>query len=218
MKADEIEIALNEINKENIKPFDSIARLVAKSYVSSGYQGAPFWRWLLGRRGTSYFWITPDGKRYLQAEQVAADYSDECQTGDGGTAEDLQMVKDFLQQLGYNLTTYGVAVSLLSLTSGYSHCETASHLAVLTLALDVQEAGDDAGKLIALLSHGHFMLDVLKEFNNENLMREEIWKNDSQAIFHISMINENQKNFVQKILISQLYSRNRLANLLAEYT
>ncbi len=213
LKVDEIQIALNTEYSETI---DSIARLVANSYIKSGRQHPSFWRWLMGERGISYFWITESGRAYLQAAQIPAASSDKIQTSGCASPEDVEKVKNFLQRLGYKITTHGVAVASMRLASGYSHCETASHLAVLTLARDAREAGDDAVKLMALIPPASAMLELLSEFKSANLIREEIFQNHGQAILSISIPNENQLDFIHKILSSSSDSRIRVANSYSE--
>jgi hypothetical protein len=45
--------------------------------------------------------------------------------------------------MGYDLTAYGTAVAVLEVQSGYSVVETASHIALTTMALDIKSAEQD---------------------------------------------------------------------------
>lgn len=109
------------------------------------------------------------------------------ETGLKSTPDDLAKVEAFAEYLAYDLTRYGMGIALLSLESGYSHLETASHLALLTLALDAKEAGTDIVRLMFLVPHARSMIDVLKEYqqHHPSLMREALFKNDATAMLKV---------------------------------
>jgi hypothetical protein len=46
------------------------------------------------------------------------------------------------------------------------------------------------------------LLDLLKKYKDENKMREDVWKNNSKAIFKIFYLDENTKSWIEKILTS----------------
>jgi hypothetical protein len=51
-------------------------------------------------------------------------------------------------------------------------------------------------------SHVRALLDLLKKYKDENKMREDVWKNNSKAIFKIFYLDENTKSWIEKILTS----------------
>ena len=65
--------------------------------------------------------------------------------------------------IGYTLTPYGAGVALLGCESGYNEVETASHIALTTMARDLKEAGSDISKLLAFVPHARASLELLKE-------------------------------------------------------
>jgi len=51
-------------------------------------------------------------------------------------------------------------------------------------------------------SHVRALLDLLKKYKDENKMSEDVWKNNSKAIFKIFYLDENTKSWIEKILTS----------------
>lgn len=96
----------------------------------------------------------------------------------------LKRVQELVMQLGNDLTHYGSGVALLSLESGYSVAETASHISVATFARNVKRAANEADldATMMLLKIGMATLEILKELKDDGLIRPEIWANDAQAI------------------------------------
>jgi hypothetical protein len=78
----------------------------------------------------------------------------------------LQEVVKHLRVMGYDLTPYGMAVAMASVSSDYNEVEVASHIAHVTLARDVREAGADILKLTGYVPHGMALLEVLKEYKD----------------------------------------------------
>ena len=81
-------------------------------------------------------------------------------------ADALAGVVKHLRVMGYDPTPYAMGVALLSLQSGYKVVEVASHIAHVTLALDVREAGNDINKLNRYFLHGMALLEKLKEYKD----------------------------------------------------
>lgn len=202
----EIQVALNV-------PFgeisDSIAHLVANNYIDSGRQNPTFWGKIKGEPETAYFWLTPEGEKFLQTEQSHP--SEPTSDGLKSTSGDLTRVEDSLKQLGYDITPYGVGVALLSLESGYNNVETASHLALATLARDAKEAGHDIVKLIALVPHARAMVDILSKCKEAGLMREELFKNDARAMLKVVIVDKDQPVWIERVLSDQIVSQDRVA-------
>jgi hypothetical protein len=126
-------------------------------------------------------------------------------------------VSEHLKIMGYDLTPYGAGVALLEVQSGYSSVETASHIALTTLALDVKRAGNDFPKMLALYTHGMALLEVLKGYRDQKLMRESMWENDSQAVYHVANIDAQQLSWIEKILSDPVAGNERLANSRIKY-
>lgn len=116
-----------------------------------------------------------------------------------------------LRQMGYDLLPYGFAVAQLELESGYNAVETASHIAHTTIALDVKEAGEDIMELMAFVPHGMALLEVLKKHKDKGQMNPTQWANDAQAVFQVIQVDENQIEWIDKILSDPIAGKERLA-------
>jgi hypothetical protein len=123
-----------------------------------------------------------------------------------------------LDAMGYRLTPYGAAVALLGVESGYNEVETASHIALTTMARDIKEAGTNILKLISFVPHGQAILELLKEYNDRGMMHPTQWQNDSNAFFRIAMVDEHQEEWLDKILSDPIAGKERLANRRIKYT
>ena len=113
--------------------------------------------------------------------------------------------------MGYDLTPYGAGVALLELESGYNAVETASHLSLTTLALDVREAGSDVGKLTRFLPHAMALLEVLKSYKDKGMMNPTQWQNDANAIYRVSTVDERQEEWIEKVLSDPIAGKERVA-------
>lgn len=133
------------------------------------------------------------------------------------TSEDVKQVEDCLKKLGFDITVYGISVALLNLESGYNHCETASYLALATLAMDVKVAGTDIIKLIALLPHARAMIDILTSFKNAGQMREELFANDARAILGVTIVGKDQSSWLSKVLSDTVIAQERVATSRISY-
>lgn len=137
--------------------------------------------------------------------------SDEVNQSDSEKNEAIELVEKHLKRMGYNLLPYGFGVAWISLESGYSPAETASHIAFTTMALDVKESKDDFRKLIALVDRAKNILLLLKEFKDSGEMHPAQWQNDSNALFHIVNIDKDQLDWVNTILADPISGKERLA-------
>ena len=212
----EIQLALNT-SFSDIS--DCIAHLITNDYIDTGRRQSPsFWRRVKGESETAYFWITQKGLAFLRegAEKPESSISD-GENGLKSDLDDLKRVEANLKQLGYDLTPYGAGVALLSLESSYSHVETASHLALATLALDAKEAGDDITKLMALLPHARAMVDILTELKNAGLMREELFKNDARAMLKVVIVDRDQPAWIERVLCDPMIAKEHMATSRINY-
>jgi hypothetical protein len=126
-------------------------------------------------------------------------------------------VEDHLKNMGYDLTPYGAGVALLELESGYNAVETASHLSLTTLALDVREAGTDIEKLMRFMPHAMALLEVLKEYKDKGMMNPTQWQNDANAIARVSTVDEHQEEWIEKVLSDPVAGKERLATSRVDY-
>lgn len=128
----------------------------------------------------------------------------------------LESVKTHLQVMGYDLLPYGVAVAWLELRSGYNDVETASHIALTTMALDIKRA-ENAIIFLAFWPHARALLEVLKKYKDNGQMHPTQWQNDSAAILHIVYVDKNQSQWIDDILSDPIAGKERLANSRVDY-
>ena len=206
----ELQVALNSKTNEFA---DSIARLGANNYIKSGEQYPSFWGWITGNSLTTYIWITRDGREFLSEirppNPVVGVRHDNKEIS--FSLDDLQKVETYLFELGFDITNFGSAVSLLSLESGYSHCETASCLAVATLALDISEAGKGLSKWMAFVPHGRAMIHKLKNFKDTGLMSQENFETDVKAIVGVTVVSRTQLRWISQVLNDPIMANRRVA-------
>jgi hypothetical protein len=130
---------------------------------------------------------------------------------------DLDAVIYHLKMMGYNLLPYGVVVALTNLSSGYNAIETASYIALTTMARDVKEIGDDVIDLAEIVPHGRAFLELLKDYKDKKLINQTQWSNDSTSIYHILMVDENQQKWIENILSDPIAGKERLASSRINY-
>ena len=122
-----------------------------------------------------------------------------------------------LRNMEYDLTPYGAGVALLELESGYNAVETASHISLTTLALDVREAGTDIEKLMRFVPHAMTLLEILKSYKEKGMMNPTQWQNDANAIARVSTVDEHQEEWIEKVLSDPIAGKERLATSRVDY-
>ncbi|WP_083646944.1 hypothetical protein [Pseudochrobactrum sp. B5] len=209
MTWNEIQITINMPLSDVSK---SIATLSSSNLINSVsmLERLGFWQEIFRQNKTStvYFWISDLGEKFLQETSNQLSNS---------KIDPLEEAVVLLKKLGYHTTQFGLAVALLSLESGYSPAETASHLARATLALDIKEAENDFDKTMALLAHAASMIDVLGGFKDANLMREEIFKQDATVLAKIAIPDKEQLTWIETILSEPVISGGRVATSQINY-
>jgi hypothetical protein len=210
----EIQIALNTTHGEI---GDAVAKLVANKLIDSGRQDPSFWGRLRGDKETYYFWITETGKAHLKQENVGQKLHTHSNFKEIKTSSpELGKVELVLIQLGYDITPYGVGVALLSLESGYSAAETASHLALVTLAHDCNST-DNITIFAVLFEHAMSMIRILSEYNSAGRIRDSEYKNDATAILKVATVDKDQKSWIDQVLSDPLIQKDRVATSRINY-
>lgn len=105
-----------------------------------------------------------------------------------------------LRTMGFQLSAYGVGTVVASNMSGYSPHETASMVALMTIARDVREAGSDIFVLMLIATHATEVIKMLHAFKTQGLMREEIWANDVNALKNIVYVEAQSAEWIEKVL------------------
>ncbi|MFK5894349.1 MAG: hypothetical protein QM504_14095 [Pseudomonadota bacterium] len=130
----------------------------------------------------------------------------------------INSIVNHLKVMGYDIAPYGSGVALLEIESGYNDVETASHIALTTMALDITESEQGITKLMSFMPHAHALLKVLKDYKDKKMINPTQWQNDTNAIFRISTVDEYQKEWIQKILSDPIAGKERLAISRINYT
>ena len=130
---------------------------------------------------------------------------------------DLKSVEDFLDQLGYEMTEYGVGLALLSIESNYTSAEIASHMALATLAWDSRRANNDIVKSIGLAAHARALIDLLEKYKENGLMREELFRNDARAMLKVAIPSPEQSEWIDKVLSDPMLAKDRVATSRIDY-
>jgi hypothetical protein len=123
----------------------------------------------------------------------------------------IKAVEAQLETMGYELTLHGAGLALIEMKSGYNAVETASHIALTTLARDVREAGTNIIKLMSFLPHAMHLLAVLKDYKDQGMMHPTQWQNDANAIWRVVNVDERQQEWIEKILSDPIAGKERLA-------
>lgn len=190
---------------------DPIAHLVAGNAIDSAQQPAGFFKRLRGEDDTTFFFATEKGRRLLQTDAPK-------QPSDNDVDEErLENVRKITHHLGYDLTRYGYAFSLISLGSGYDEFATATQIALVTLASDVRQAGHDITKLMAFMPHTMAMVDIMKDWKDRGMLREDIFQNDGRAMVKVATVSPEQNEWIDKVLSDPVSTAERLATCRLEY-
>jgi len=123
----------------------------------------------------------------------------------------IEDVTQLANHLGMDLTQYGVGVALLSIESDYSPAETASNFAVVTIARDMKNAMNDIEVAAKISIRGYAILECLKEFKDNGLLRETIWANDATAIAKIINPSPETEKWISRVLSDPVSSKEPVA-------
>lgn len=205
---EEIQVALHVAGTDIAEP---ISILVRKQLIDSGREYPTLLGKLAGQKAKTYFWITPTGTATL------ASLEDRKPRPEWLDPDDISTVRDLLAQLGFELTMYGVGAAVLSLQSGYGDAETASYLALATVARDVRERGHDLDDTMRIAVHVRTMLTVLRQFHANGLMSEKFLNNDAQALTKIAIPSPEQKEWIDRILSDEVVAKQRVAEPTSNY-
>lgn len=114
-------------------------------------------------------------------------------------------IQNNLAHSGYLLTKHGVLVAFSILEKGFSKYETYSWIAVLTSAQNMKEHRD----VITQIQISKRCLSLAKDIKfmyDNNLLREDVFTNDTSALRGILSIDENTDAWVERILSFDSYA------------
>jgi hypothetical protein len=207
-KWDEIQVAMDMTITQLQDP---VARLVADGYIDVTREKRSGLGRIFGKEGDSLFYATEDGRVLtLGPTPTAKPLLDRDN-------RDLDTAIAVCEQLGYTPTLDGIGVLLLSLTSGYSPVESASQIALGTIALDIRETGTDTLRMLAFMNHTRAIIDVLHEYTGRGLMRGSLSDNDIKAYMGIAVARAGQQEWIARVLSDLMLSKERLADSKVDY-
>ncbi len=129
----------------------------------------------------------------------------------------IELVATHLRIMGYDFTAYGAGVALLEYESGYNEVETASHIALTTMALDIREAGDDIVQLTRFVPHAMALLDVLNSYKNKSMINPRQCQSDVATLVGICTVDSEQENWIERVLSDPIAGKQRLATSRLNY-
>ncbi|EOG1982547.1 TPA: hypothetical protein ACPET9_000734 [Proteus mirabilis] len=126
-------------------------------------------------------------------------------------------IQNNLSHSGYSLTKHGALVALSILEKGFSKYETYSWIAVFVSAQNMKEHRD----IITQLQISKRCLSLAKDIKfmyDNNLLREDVFTNDTSALRGILSIDENTDAWVERVLSFDPYANeNIVAKLITIY-
>ena len=125
-------------------------------------------------------------------------------------------VSYYLKIMGYDISEDGKDIAVKLMVSGYNEVESSSYISMVSMALDVKNSSDII-IITKIYSHAMDLLKLLKKYKDSGFLRENIWKNDSVAIFNISNPSEHVKEWVNKILSDEMIKGKSLAKSRIDY-
>jgi hypothetical protein len=106
-----------------------------------------------------------------------------------------------LQSLGYEPTEFTVGFYAISEENGYSPAETASKIALITMAKGIRsDIEDKPMHLFVYPIHATSILKILKEWKEHGMMHPTEYQNIVSAFMVISTLHENWLRWINEIL------------------
>lgn len=105
-----------------------------------------------------------------------------------------------LESFGFSITYDGMRC-LDALLENYNLVETAGFFTLISMAEIFQKKENqkiDIHARLAIYTSG--ILEVLKEYKDKKVYREELWKNDSTAFWGMANLSPNQPEWVETVL------------------
>lgn len=128
------------------------------------------------------------------------------------TGTPLEQVRAFLAQMGYELVADGEAVAQQRIDEGLSPAEVAAEIVYTTMAYDLKHAGTTATASLRFRPVATGILNALDEYRDNDLMSEQQHQLAYEAIVAVNAINEQQLQWIEKVLAHPLLGKQRLAN------
>ena len=114
----------------------------------------------------------------------------------------ISFISNTLEVSGYTITRHGIAVSLMLMANGYSKEETFSYIALMSITQHANEAGDNVIELMKASTRGPSIANSIHDLYKSGGIRKELFENDINALSSVISIDENQQQWIDKILTS----------------
>lgn len=122
----------------------------------------------------------------------------------------IDLVTYYLRMMAYDINEDVKEIAIISLMSGYNEFETCAFIAMASMASEVKE-DMYVTKLFRIGVHANAILEILKEYKDSGLIREELWKNYATAIYNIAIPSEHSLEWIEKILNDEIIKGKKLA-------
>ena len=88
------------------------------------------------------------------------------------------------------------------MANGYSKEETFSYIALMSITQHANEAGDNVIELMKASTRGPSIANAINDLYKSGGIRKELFENDINALSSVISIDENQQQWIDKILTS----------------
>lgn len=90
--------------------------------------------------------------------------------------------------------------ALTEIMSGYTAEEAVMHSYLFDIALQVKMADEDIEKIMAIFSSIVPVLEIFKKWKDSGLIKEDLWKNDTRAIYKVAVLDPSQPEWLEVVL------------------
>lgn len=112
----------------------------------------------------------------------------------------LEQTRQRLKALGYGLSEQGIAAAQLQLDGGMSPICVAIHFAVITMADDLKHAGAATTGILRFRPQATELLEKATEWKEQGELDASDWQPLYESIIGISSVNEQQADWIDRVL------------------
>jgi hypothetical protein len=116
------------------------------------------------------------------------------------SASPLEAVQKHLKALGYSLSDQGGAEAQRQLDSGMSPAGVAAHFAVITMADELKHAGAATTGILRFRPQATELLEQITQLRDNGELDVATWQPLYEAIIGISSVNEQQAEWIERVL------------------
>ena len=115
-------------------------------------------------------------------------------------ATPLDAVRQHMKALGYELSDQGVAAAQLQLDGGMPPIAVAANFAVITMAHELKYAGAAATGILRFRPQATELLERIGAYKEQGQLDSTTWQQLYESIIGISSVNEQQEDWIDRVL------------------